>query len=394
MLKSEDKLKIEIFQVMTPSLHASFQMLYQPLIGHDAAILYEVLCAVATMHAKIKNHRILPELTGLSIEVIEKSRLELEKFLLMKTFYNGIDNIYIYQMMMPKNGNEFLSHDVFGRLYLNKMGDNVFKFNKITFANNFDNKESFLDITTPFENILIDWNDKLEEHYDKIKPDELINVDIPINFNMDLFLSSTSVILFPANERNKENLKLIGELGTSYGISIDDMRKIVAQSMNLKIGKLDKNKLKQKAKTKKMVFIPSQKPDYLLPPVQFLQLKQHGVEVSKWDENLIDSLLKKYKLKPDVVNALIEYVLKINNQSLNKGFVESKAAEWVRLNIDTYDKALKHIKQDKRKTRKDKMLPDWVIEEEPEKQKSEVEKVDKETLQKELEELRKNRWKK
>ena len=75
MLKTEDKLKIEMLHTMAPSQLASFQMLYQPLIGKDAACLYEVLSSMAVMNAKIKNHRILPELTGLSIERIEKSSI-------------------------------------------------------------------------------------------------------------------------------------------------------------------------------------------------------------------------------------------------------------------------------------------------------------------------------
>lgn len=392
MLKSEDKLKIEIFGMMTPSLHASFQMLYQPLIGKEAACLYEVLYAVAIMNAKIKNHRILPELTGQSIELIEKNRVILEQYLLMKTFYNGVTNKYIYQILMPKKGNEFLAHEVFGRMYLNAMGKQVYEFNKLTFSYTYEDKEDYVDCTIPFENILEDtWNEKLEESFEKMKPeDTFLNDDVPINFNYDLFLSTTSHMVFPANERNSKNLKLIGELATIYGIGIKDMRQIVGQSIDLKTSRLNVAILKEKARTKKVIFTPSSKPLHELSPIEFLKQKQHGIDVSKTDRLLIETLLKQFKLKPDVVNALIEYVLKTNNQNLRKNYVEKIAGTWVRLQIDTYEKALAHIEklEKKDKKTKDKQLPDWVIEDEP--QVLVEETFDEDELRKELDNMRRH----
>ena len=41
---------------------------------------------------------------------------------------------------------------------------------------------------------------------------------------------------------------------------------------------------------------------------------------------------------------MIEYVLDKNNQNLNKNYVEKVASSWVRLKIDTKDKALAHIR--------------------------------------------------
>ena len=54
-------------------------------------------------------------------------------------------------------------------------------------------------------------------------------------------------------------------------------------------------------------------------------------------------------MQPDVVNVLIEYVLEKTNQKLTKSYVEKIAGEWVRLQIDTSQKAFEHIANDKQK---------------------------------------------
>ena len=46
--------------------------------------------------------------------------------------------IHIYQVFMPKEGNTFLRHEVFGRLYLKQMGKQVYEFNKLCFAHDLD----------------------------------------------------------------------------------------------------------------------------------------------------------------------------------------------------------------------------------------------------------------
>ena len=88
------------------------------------------------------------------------------------------------------------------------------------------------------------------------------------------------------------------------------------------------------------------KDPYRFPPVRFLQNLQHGVEVSRSDKYLIEALISDFKMKPEVVNVLIEYVLKMKNQQFPKAYVEKVASTWVRLEIDTSEKALAHIQSE------------------------------------------------
>ena len=74
-------------------------------------------------------------------------------------------------------------------------------------------------------------------------------------------------------------------------------------------------------------------------------------------------------LEPAVINVLIDYVLRVNNQKLTKNFVLAIASQWQRLNIKTAEEAMNHAlkesKQKKNKTTnasikvKEKIVPTW-----------------------------------
>ena len=69
-------------------------------------------------------------------------------------------------------------------------------------------------------------------------------------------------------------------------------------------------------------------------------------------QRLIENLLVDQKLNPGVVNVLISYVLKINNEQLTKGYVETIAGQWKRLNIETVEDAMKITEKEHKKMKK------------------------------------------
>lgn len=346
---------------------ASFHMLYAPLLGSDAACLYQTLLAIGTRQQKIKNHLLIASISQLSMEIIEKSRRLLEQYLLVKTFYDAVHNSYLYQLFMPKDGNDFLRHEVFGRLYMKEMGKQVYEFNKLCFALQIENKEAYQEITIPFENVLKeDWEDTQEALFKKMKPqqDALYQNDIPLSFNFDYFLTGFSTMVFPLSARSGANLHAIGELATIHGIPEMDMRKYVSKSMDLKSGKLNLDTLKKHVRNvKPKVEEIDGKDPYGIPPVIFLQRKQRGIKVSSADKFLIENLITDYKMKPEVVNVLIEYVLQTTNQRFTRSYVEKVAGVWIRLGIDTSEKALAMIAEEKNPTKpkssEKKELPNW-----------------------------------
>ena len=87
------------------------------------------------------------------------------------------------------------------------------------------------------------------------------------------------------------------------------------------------------------------------------------------DLKLIEGLSIDLGLQPAVINVLIDYVLKVNNNKLTKNYVEAIAGQWKRLNIETAEEAINEaLKESKRKTKttktvynnkKEKEVPIW-----------------------------------
>ena len=99
-------------------------------------------------------------------------------------------------------------------------------------------------------------------------------------------------------------------------------------------------------------------------------------EPSLRDLRLIESLLVDLKMNPGVVNVLIAYVLKINNQKLSKNYIETIAGQWKRLNVETVEEAMRVSEREHKKLKKqfeqkttvsrvisrktrEETLPDW-----------------------------------
>lgn len=367
MLQREDRLKIEVNKDLHPEDACALHLLYGPLLGKDALYVYEQLYALSAMPQAVKNHLLLQKVSGLSMELIETSRILLEQYLLLKTYYDGSKNAYLYVLYPPKSGVEFLSHDVFGRLYLQKMGKQVYEYMKRNFAPKVEEKSSYQDITVNMRNLLGNWQEQEEQVFDSLRPE---TEAFQTTFRFDVFLNGLSGVVFPQTLRTKENLRFIAEKAELYGIDEKEMQKLVGKSINLKTNALDQKKLVQLIQRSHEAFTKVIEDPYQLPPVRFLQSRQQGIPVSKADQNLIDHVLHEtYQLKPEVINVLIEYVLERCNQVLRKSYVEKVAATWVRLGVDTKEKALQVIAQESKsgmnkQVPQTKELPKWYTDQE------------------------------
>ena len=58
------------------------------------------------------------------------------------------------------------------------------------------------------------------------------------------------------------------------------------------------------------------------------------------------------KLSSGVVNVLISYALKLNNQKLNRSYLETIAGQWKRLNIETVEEAMRLTEKEYKKMKK------------------------------------------
>ena len=84
-------------------------------------------------------------------------------------------------------------------------------------------------------------------------------------------------------------------------------------------------------------------------PYDFLKAKYKGGKPTNKDVSLIESLLVDQELNPGVVNVLIDYVLRINDNKLNKNFVEAIASQWKLSNINTVKDAMLQAEKEYKK---------------------------------------------
>ena len=216
---------------------------------------------------------------------------------------------------------------------------------------------------------------------------------------------------------NKETKELINALSYIYNLNTLDMQGLVRNSLNEK-GLIDKALLRRSCRDYYQfdnngnlpTLIYNKQPEYLkkpkgdnskwakmvyafenLNPYQFLKAKYKGAEPTDRDKRLIENLLVEQKLNPGVVNVLIAYVLKINNEQLKKSYVETIAGQWKRLNIETVEEAMRITEKEHKKTKA--MMSQTTKEKESKKQKTpskdvpawfskEIEKVDPDDYEK------------
>ena len=124
-------------------------------------------------------------------------------------------------------------------------------------------------------------------------------------------------------------------------------------------------------------------------PYDFLMGKNKGVKPTNRDLKLLEYLAVELKMKPAVINVLVDYVLRINDNKLNKSYVEAIAGQWIRFTIETAEKAMERAEKEHKKNKKkvftksNENVPVWFDE------KNEEEKMDESEI-KELESLLKD----
>ena len=87
-------------------------------------------------------------------------------------------------------------------------------------------------------------------------------------------------------------------------------------------------------------------------PYDFIHSKYKTGNPTSSDLNIISYLLIDLNLKPGVVNVLIDYVLKINNNKLIKSFVEVIASQWSKSGIETVEDAMNIAEKEYRNNKK------------------------------------------
>ncbi|MBE6158071.1 MAG: hypothetical protein E7160_04715 [Firmicutes bacterium] len=368
--------------VISDSDKKLISMLYQPIIGYSATSLYFTLIddldKLQIMSNDLTHHHLMATMQ-LRLEDIVIAREKLEAIGLIKSYVKkGNVNHYVYLIYSPISANEFFNHPILNVVLYNNLGkkeyEKIVNYYKIPRFN----LKDYEDITSTFDQVFTSVKGNvLEINSDITKRDSNnILINQGIDFNMLISSIPSSMI----NERcfTKDVKDLINALSFTYNLDNLAMQGLVRDSINEK-GFVDKTLLRKQCRNYYQfesngnlpTLIYNRQPDYLkkpvgdnskwakmvytfenLTPYQFLKAKYKGAEPTARDKKLIESLLVDQKLNPGVVNVLIAYVLKINNEGLKKSYVETIAGQWKRLNIETVEEAMRITEKEYKKNKK------------------------------------------
>ena len=368
--------------VITSNDKKIITMLYQPIIGYTACSLYFTLLDDLDKKEQVSNpitHHHLMAIMQLKLEEIVKAREKLEAIGLLKSYLKKESvNKYVYLLFSPLSANEIFNHPIVNIVLYNNLGKeeydklvNYYKVPRISLKDYEDITLSFDDVFSPVAGRSIDVQDDIVK-----KNSNSILLNKCIDF--DFLISSIPKEMVNEKCFSSDIKELINSLAFTYNIDDDTMISLVRDSLNEK-GNIDKTILRKSCRNyyqfeeagRLPTMVYHRQPDYLKKPVgdsskwakmvytfenispyDYLRAKYKGAEPTARDLRLIENLLIDQKLAPGVVNVLLAYVLKINNQKLNKSYIETIVGQWKRLNIETVEDAMKITEKEHKKMKK------------------------------------------
>ena len=355
--------------------------LYQPIIGANSISLYLSLWAFLDKNELFSlelNHHQLMTMTQFSLDDIIASREKLEGIGLIKTYYKK-DNInnYVYELYSPLSPYEFFNNPILSTTLLSNIGkqwyDNLISIYKIPSYN-----------ISEYENISLSFNEvysKSISDSEKIIDDMIgtnrLKIKLDNTSNINEILSLIPDDILPVRKITNEVKDNILKFKYIYNFTNEQMQEVIINSIDetkkINMGLLKNNcenfyKFENGGKLPTLIY--KNQPEYLrknvtdtslkskliyqfenISPYEYLTNKNGGIKPLSSDLKIVSYLLVDLKMMPGVVNVLLDYVLKINNNKLNKNFIESIASQWIKNNIKTVEDAMK-IAEKEYKSRK------------------------------------------
>lgn len=372
-------------------------MLYQPIIGYKAISLYFSLWSFLDKTEYLSNettHHNLMTFMQLKLSEIIEAREKLEATGLIKSYIKkGNINNFVYEIYSPLGAYEFLNNPVLATSLYNNIGKteydriiDYFKIPKISLR-------EYEDITCSFNDIFESKNiENFEMMYEGVKKYNSNKLNINSKIDIDNIVSLIPEEMFNVRSLTKDTKDLINKISFIYNFNDDIICEIIKVSLTDNKS-IDKAKFKINSrkyyqfencgklpsliyKTQPTSLIKevtnNSKKDKMIyqfettSPYDFLTAKYDNAKPSKSDINILEYLLLDMNLNAGVVNVLIDYVLKINNNKLTKNFVDVIASQWAKSKIETVEEAMnlaeKEYKSKKNYAKKEKKLevkPEW-----------------------------------
>ncbi|TFD92478.1 replication initiation and membrane attachment family protein [Jeotgalibacillus sp. R-1-5s-1] len=414
-IQPSDEYKVQLNGQLNSHDREILTFLYQPLVGPAAVSLYNLLWMEVDknqLESSGYSHGSLMAMLSFSIDEVFQARMRLEGMGLLKTYRHGTADrkSYLYQLQPPLSARLFFEDPMLSVFLYKQIGSTQFQRLKKYFSVPFESLDGYTEITRSFQDVFE--SDMKLSPVKAEAPDKNTTVvyraendGVPADFqgfDFQLLLAGLSEAMIPRKALTYEVKQMIVKLSVLYGLSETDMKNPILSALNEE-DRVDVHELRKacrdvfqlrnkgtlpgiKAKTaENTAHEPVEElntEDSLLhylkttSPVKVLSDASKGVDPTRSELELIETLLYEKKLPQEVVNVLLQFVLLRTNMKLTKGFAEQIANHWVRSGIQTAEAAMDEAKKEyksymtwkksggkqpakKGKTIRKEKLPDW-----------------------------------
>lgn len=347
-------------------------MLYQPIIGYKAIDLYFTLWTMLDRReitsVESTHHHLMTSMQLRLSDIIE-AREKLEAIGLLKTYLKKQNiNNFVYELYSPVTAYEFLNNPILSTSLYNNIGkfeyEKIIDYFKVPNVNLKEYQEITCSFNDVFESASVSEFEIVTSNIQKYSSNKL---NITPKIDLDNIISMIPDDMLNIRSLTKDTKDLIYKISFIYNYDDATMSELIRSSLNDK-RMIDKKELRIHSRKlyqfensgKLPSIIYRNQPEYLRKPVgdvsnkakiiyqfettspyDFLAGKYNGSKPSKADISVLEFLLLDMNLNPGVVNVLIDFVLKINNNKLTKNFIEGIASQWAKSKIETVEDAMK-----------------------------------------------------
>ena len=389
---------------------------YEPIIGHLAISLYLVLINDLEESKGVSRdftHHHLMSLLKTPLKVLKEAREALEATGLLKTYFKKGDvNNYIYEIYSPLSPSEFFNHPILNIVLYNNIGATEYEYLKKQYQKLKVDTKEYIDITRKLDDVM---ESGINVPTMDVRERSINDIEVKDQVDFDLILSSIPKGIINEKVFTKKTKELINDLEFIYKIDTLKMIELVRSVLN-EYGMIDKDNLRINARKMYQfnngtlpTLIYRSQPEYLkspvgdnsmrgkiiemfekLNPVDFLKNKYGGAKPTNRDIKLIENLIIDLEMPPAVVNVLLDYVLRKNNNKLATNYIETIAGQWKRAGLKNASEAMDFAEKENKKftkkldTVKASKEPVWFNKTEKVEEMSDADKQELENLLKEF----------
>lgn len=364
--------------------------LYQPLIGIEATSLYFTFWQekdATDGHFSVTHHQLMGFM-NLSLDRILKARKKLEAVGLLRTLKkkHSDSGFFIYQILPPLKPEQFFHDDLLSTFLYHQVGPRDFERLSNLFMDKTRPEDDFEDLSVSFDEVFesvptseadgerqldpggLSWEKRgksgtirFRKPFDfKALKGYLSDAILPEDALDDKIRSTVEKLAFVYNTDPFDMSRAIETASLHTGVvDIDALRKEVRDFYRLEHGTDEIPSLYERTQPARDREMDGKKPqneeEQLIAwyetssPYQLLEQLGHGSKPQPPDLRLIENLMFSTKLNPGVINVLVDYIVQVNHNNLNKSFVEKIAAQWSRANVRTVRQAMSIARDEKRK---------------------------------------------